>query len=215
MIYNVTLKGHVENLTSGQGHHLIRKGHVVYQSIRKISLNTYMVFSLLQLFSIKSYCLRIAGDLPWPFMTLATWRGVTGRNIPTQGVNSTCNPMIETMVFVQKRRQSWPDIGSPISKFLDIHLIHNVIDIKFWKFEGDRLFDVAMANIQTFSGVRSFDVTWWPHLEWHGSEIFTIYADKEYKEVCQKQRRGATLFFRHHLRKAWGECSNTPPPGAG
>ena len=30
-------------------------------------------------------------------MTLATWRGVTGRNIPTQGVRSTCNPIFESV----------------------------------------------------------------------------------------------------------------------
>ena len=44
MIYNVTLKGHVENLTSGQGHDLIRNGHVACQSIRIVGMNTSMVF---------------------------------------------------------------------------------------------------------------------------------------------------------------------------
>ena len=47
MSYNLTLRGHVENLTSGQGHDLIGKGHVVYQSIRIAGLNTFMVFSSL------------------------------------------------------------------------------------------------------------------------------------------------------------------------
>ena len=47
MNYNLTLKGHLENLTSGQGHELIGKGHVAYQSIRMLVLNTSMVFSLL------------------------------------------------------------------------------------------------------------------------------------------------------------------------
>ena len=47
MIYNLTLKGHVESLTSGQGHDLTRKGHVAYQSIRIVDLNTSMVFSSL------------------------------------------------------------------------------------------------------------------------------------------------------------------------
>ena len=59
MIYNLTLKGHVENLTSGQGHDLARKGHVAYQSIRIVGLNTSMVFSLLYLVSIKSYCRKL------------------------------------------------------------------------------------------------------------------------------------------------------------
>ena len=47
MIYNLTLKGHFENLTSGQGHDLTRKGHVAYQSIGIVGLNTSMVFSSL------------------------------------------------------------------------------------------------------------------------------------------------------------------------
>ena len=34
MIYNLTLKDQVENLTSGHGYDLTGKGHVAYQSIR-------------------------------------------------------------------------------------------------------------------------------------------------------------------------------------
>ena len=44
MSYNLILKGHVENLTSGQGHDLARKCHVANQSIRIVGLNTSMVF---------------------------------------------------------------------------------------------------------------------------------------------------------------------------
>ena len=80
--YNLTLKDHFENLTSGQGHDLIGKDHVAYRLIRMVSLNTSMVFSSLWMVSIKSYCQKTAGDLSWPEMTLASWRGVTGRNIP-------------------------------------------------------------------------------------------------------------------------------------
>ena len=47
MMYDLTLKGHLENLTLGQGHNLIRKGHVAYHSIRIGGLNTSMVFSSL------------------------------------------------------------------------------------------------------------------------------------------------------------------------
>ena len=47
MIYNLTLKGHVDNLTSGQGHDLIRKDHIAYQSIRIVDLSTSMVISSL------------------------------------------------------------------------------------------------------------------------------------------------------------------------
>ena len=46
MSYNLTLQVH-ENLTSGQGHYLIKKGHVAYQSIRMVVLNTSMVLSVL------------------------------------------------------------------------------------------------------------------------------------------------------------------------
>ena len=42
MNYNLTLKGHVENFTTWQGHDLIAKGHVAYQSIRIVGLNTYV-----------------------------------------------------------------------------------------------------------------------------------------------------------------------------
>ena len=47
--YNLTLKGNFENenLTSGQGHDLIGKGRVAYQSIRMVVLNTSIVLSLL------------------------------------------------------------------------------------------------------------------------------------------------------------------------
>ena len=47
MNYHLTLKGHVENLTSGQGHDLTLKGHVAYQSICIVGLNTSIVFSSL------------------------------------------------------------------------------------------------------------------------------------------------------------------------
>ena len=90
------------------------------------------------------------------------------------------------MVFIQKRcpsvfsywlvvdrSSSWTDLMSPISKFRDIHFIDPARDIICWKFEGDLSFGVAMTSVQFFSEVRSLDVTWWPDLEWPGSEIFT------------------------------------------
>ena len=45
--YNLTLKGHFENLTLGQGHDLIGKDHVAYQLISMVVLNTSMMYSLL------------------------------------------------------------------------------------------------------------------------------------------------------------------------
>ena len=59
----MTLKGQVENLTSGQGHDLTRIGHVAYQSIRLVETNTLNLFWSLHLVSIKSYCQKTVGDL--------------------------------------------------------------------------------------------------------------------------------------------------------
>ena len=64
MNYHFTLKGHFKNLTKGQGHDLIGKGHDAYQSIRIVGLSTSMVFSSLEPVSIKSYWQKkTAGDL--------------------------------------------------------------------------------------------------------------------------------------------------------
>ena len=77
-------------------------------------------------------------------MTLATWRGVTGRNIPTRGVKSTCNPMFESVSngFLPKEtpfiflpltyngevaKLTW--FGSHISQFRDIHFVNTGMDI--------------------------------------------------------------------------------------
>ena len=55
MIYNMTSKGQVENLTSGQGHDLTEIGHVAYHSIRIDEKNTINVERSLYLYSISSY----------------------------------------------------------------------------------------------------------------------------------------------------------------
>ena len=77
-------------------------------------------------------------------MTLATWRWVTGRNIPTQGVKSTCNPMFGSVsngflpkeapfIFshwlIIERSQNVPDLGSRISKFRDIYILKVLVRI--------------------------------------------------------------------------------------
>ena len=56
---------------------------------------------------------KTAGDLSLPEVTLATWRGVTGRNIPIQGVKSTCIPMFES-VSNRFRAKEAPFKVSPI-----------------------------------------------------------------------------------------------------
>ena len=83
---------------------LTLKGHIAYHSIRIVGLNTSMVLLSLYLVSIKNDFRKTADHLSWPEMTLATWRGVTDRNIPTQGVKSTYNPMFVSLsnVFLPK-----------------------------------------------------------------------------------------------------------------
>ena len=43
-MYNKTLKGQSENLTSRQGLDLIEKGHVAYQSIRMVALRPEHIY---------------------------------------------------------------------------------------------------------------------------------------------------------------------------
>ena len=69
MIYNLTSKGQIWNLTSGQGHDLTQIGHIAYHSIRIDETNTMDFVRRLYLFSIKSYCSKTVGDLRWPRMT--------------------------------------------------------------------------------------------------------------------------------------------------
>ena len=221
--YNLTLKGHVESLTLGQGHDLIRKSHVACQSTRIVGLNIFIVFSSLQLVSIKSYCRKTAGDLPWPEMTLTTWRGVTGHNIPTQGVKSTCNSMFESVLNGFRPKQApfnflqltyngevaklvWPWITNiKISRYTFHKFIDTVTDINRCKFQGDRSFGVAMMNIKTFSEVRSLAVTWWPDLECLGLKL-SQYVRKRCMNRCAKNYR---RFFIYQ-QNMWG--SNTHPP---
>ena len=127
------------------------------------------------------------------------------------------------MGFVQKRRlstffqwliieksQNWPDLRSLMSNLCDDHFIDTVTHINRWKVQGDRSFGVGiMTSIQTFSEVRSFNVTWWPDLEWPGSEIFTTCAKRMYEQVYQKWRRCAPPFLRY-LRKSWGGVKSSP-----
>ena len=106
-------------------------------------------------------------------MTLPTWPGVTGRNIPTQvsGLTVTRCLRVLRLVFFQKTRlsffshwlimerlQSWPNLGSRISKFRDMHAIDNGMNINRRKFQGGQAFGVAMTSIQTFSEVKSLSL---------------------------------------------------------
>ena len=53
MNYKLTLKGHLENLTEGQGYNLTAKCHIAYRSICIVELNTSKAFSSLQHVSTK------------------------------------------------------------------------------------------------------------------------------------------------------------------
>ena len=164
-------------------------------------------------------------------MTSETWAGFTGRNFPIQVVKSTCNPMLGGVsnnlcpkeapfmffshLLIMERLQNWHDLMSHISNFGDEHFIYSVVDIKRWKFQGDQSAGVAMAGIQTFSEMRSLDVTWWLDLGWPGFKIFTIRAKKMYEQVYKNQRR-STLLFLTYPRKTSGEgcpVSKHPRPG--
>ena len=88
-------------------------------------------------------------------------------------------------------------------------------DSNRWKFQGDQTFGVAMTSIQTFSEMRSLDLTWWPDLERPGSEIFTC-VEKMYEQGCQNrgaQRRRFYIFAENLTEE--GAKKNAPQHGAG
>ena len=162
-------------------------------------------------------------DLKWP------WRLDEGSPVTIFRLRKSILPVTRCfrvfwMVFVQNRRlsffshwlimersQNWPDLRSPISKFRDIYFIDTGTDINCWKFQGDLSFGVAMTNIQSFSEVRSLDVTWWPDFEWPGFEVFKKCAEKMYEQLCQKRVRSAPPFSSYlRKKKPEGGCSNTP-----
>ena len=162
------------------------------------------------------------GDLSWSEMTLATWRGVTGRNIPTQDVKSTCNPMFESvsngflpkeapfiflpLTIIMERSQNWPDLRSPISKFRYICFIDTGTNINHWKFQGNRSVSVALTSVQTFlwGEVTWRDLVTWPWVTW----VWNFH------KVCGKDVWTAVPKTAKNLKG--GGCSNTPPrPGAG
>ena len=74
---------------------------------------------------------------------------------------------------IMEKLQNCPDLRSPIYKFRDVNFIDTVTHNNCWKCQGDRSVGVAMTIFQTFSEVRSLDVTWCPDLERTRSEIFT------------------------------------------
>ena len=109
---------------------------------------------------------------------VATWRGVTGRNISTQGVKLTCNPMFESVSndflpkeesfifpihFGKVAKLTWPwvtDIKILRYKFYRYWYGYQSLKVSRWSC----IRCSYMMSIQTFSEVRSLDVTWGPDL---------------------------------------------------
>ena len=88
-----------------------------------------------------------------------------------------------------------------IDKNSEINILKILVRISI-TVKGDWAFGVALTRIQTVSEVMSLDVTWWPNLEWPGSEIFTcaeIYINRYTKNGGAERS----------LRKTWRGCSNT------
>ena len=152
-------------------------------------------------------------------MSLATWGGVTDSLVAifrfrVSILSVTRCLRVFQMVFVQKRRlsifsrlimarsQKWSDLRSPISKFRDACFIYTVTYINRWSVQGDQSFGVAMTSIQTFSEVRSLDVTChlmtWPWVTWVWN--FHNMCEKDVWTGVPKMRRGVSLFFRYLLK---------------
>ena len=158
-----------------QGHDLVVKGHVAYQSIL-YGRSEHIYGVLIALAGL--YQKLLPKNWWWPFMT---WNDlgdmVMGHwlQYSDSGVKSTCNPMFESVsngflpketlfIFlpltyngeVAKLTSPWvTDIQIPRYTFIDTGTNTNR-----WKFGGDRAFGVAMTSIQTF--LR------WGHLTWPG-----------------------------------------------
>ena len=106
-----------------------------------------------------------------------------GRNIPIQGVGSTCHPVFVSVSngfrpkevifnFLPSTYSAWRDrkIGLTLghryqNSGMSTLYVNTVTNINHWKFRGDWSLSVAMTtSIQNFPEVRSPDVTWWPDL---------------------------------------------------
>ena len=88
--------------------------------------------------------------------------------------------------------QNWLDLVSRIWKFKDKNFKDTGTDINRSMFQGDQALGVAMTSIQTFSEERSLEVTWWPDLEWPGSEIsHNMYGKDVWPGIVYTKNGGA------------------------
>ena len=139
MNYNLTLKGHFKNLTWGQGHDLFKK---VMMHISRSVWSFWTQIRCLRCFHRFSWCLSkvIAEKLTVTFLDLkCPWGHEEGSlgaifQFRVWIIPVTRCLRVFRMGFVQNRRFSiflnwlghkkWPELRPPISKFLDMHLIH-------------------------------------------------------------------------------------------
>ena len=62
-MYNLTLKGHGQNLTAGQGHLVTQAGQIIHHSMRLAETNAMTPIPRLYLIWISSYWQKTVGDL--------------------------------------------------------------------------------------------------------------------------------------------------------
>ena len=107
------------------------------------------------------------------------------------------------------RSRNWPDLWWQISKIRNIQVVGIYDPMKCWRFETNRISNVATAQPQSQKPVFDFDLTWWPDLWWPEAESFTQGVKFNCKQVLKKWRRCAPPFFRYP-RKTGGVGSFCP-----
>ena len=158
--YNLVLKGHLKNIESRK---MLGMLH-----IRRSASSTWTHLRCVHRLSMSQESQELlsknTGDLSWPKMTSGTYEGVTGHNVPIQGVNFTWNQMFESVKngirpkktpfnFLplayngEVAKLTWPWVTSPISKFRDKYFIHTATHINRWMVQGNRSVSVAMTSI--------------------------------------------------------------------
>ena len=138
-MYNMTSKGQVETLTSGQGHDLTQTYHDAYHSIRLDKTSQSNLFWSLYLVSIKSYCEEIVGNLWWRHATSTAHRRGQRCTYQLKWLANTTFYMfwLLRMVMTQTkmkwnfshwlimgRSQNRPDLRSKIKKIRDKYFVY-------------------------------------------------------------------------------------------
>ena len=115
--------------------------------------------------------------------------------------------------LIMVRSRNWPDLWWQISKIRDKQVVGIYDLMKRWRFETNRISNVATAQPQSQKPDFDFDLTWWPDLWWPGAEIFTQGVKFNCEQVLKKWRRCAPPFFRYPRKTGGvGIFSHPPPP---